>query len=300
MTVDRLGWILALFAEVSLSVTSPLTRVAVLAGMNPTTLVLARLWIASVLLVSTIALTDPSQFKMDRRGLILCCIAGLANSVSMLCFAWSLTRLNASISMMISSTTPLVVLGMLALRGERFTHRDIARLVLGLGGVYLLIGPGGEVDVLGIILVTISVFTFSIQIVIAQWFLKSYDARRVALYIVLTMTIIISSWWTVQGVGWHSPELAGWLAVGVLAVVCTYLARLAFYAAVARIGGGQTSLFAPLRILLAVTWSILFLHERLTAIQWLGSGLILTSALLAIERLGLMRRHLRWRAGMRP
>lgn len=47
---------------------------------------------------------------------------------------------------MLLSTTPLAVLVILALLGERFTKRNLLRLGLGLGGVYLVVGPGGNVD----------------------------------------------------------------------------------------------------------------------------------------------------------
>jgi drug/metabolite transporter (DMT)-like permease len=41
-----------------------------------------------------------------------------------------------------------------------------------------------------------------------------------------------------------------------------------------------------LETLLTVIWSTLFLHERLTPLQWVGGALIMVSALLAIQRLG--------------
>jgi len=80
--------------------------------------------------------------------------------------------------------------------------------------------------------------------------------------------------------------MGGWLAVIALAIVSTYIARLAFFAAVGAIGGAQVSLLGPVETLLSVTWSVLFLQERLTLWQWLGGGLILISALLAVQRLG--------------
>jgi drug/metabolite transporter (DMT)-like permease len=66
-------------------------------------------------------------------------------------------------------------------------------------------------------------------------------------------------------------------------------------AAINRIGSGQMALLTPLETLLTVTWSMLFLDERLTTIQWVGGGLILASALLAIQRLGRAQWPPRWR-----
>lgn len=93
----------------------------------------------------------------------------------------------------------------------------------------------------------------------------------------------------------HASARGGWAAILVLAVVSTYLARLAFFGSIARIGGAQTALLTPLEILLTITWSVIFLGERLTPVQWLGGLLILGSAMLAIQRLGRVRGPLRWR-----
>jgi drug/metabolite transporter (DMT)-like permease len=43
------------------------------------------------------------------------------------------------------------------------------------------------------------------------------------------------------------------------------------------------SLIMPLETMLSVTWSMLFLGEKLLQWQWLGAGLILISALLAAK-----------------
>jgi drug/metabolite transporter (DMT)-like permease len=68
----------------------------------------------------------------------------------------------------------------------------------------------------------------------------------------------------------------------VLAVVSTYFARLALFAAIARIGSGQTALLWPLQTLGAIVLSVIFLQERLTPIQWVGGFLVLGSTFLAL------------------
>lgn len=59
--------------------------------------------------------------------------------------------------------------------------------------------------------------------------------------------------------------------------------------------GGQMALLTPIETLLTVVWSILFLNERLSALQWIGGILILISAVLAIQCINLGRRRPRWR-----
>jgi drug/metabolite transporter (DMT)-like permease len=296
---DWLGWTLAILATVAFSIAAPVARSAIVSGMDPTLLLMMRLLLAVPLLAGFTAFTSPDRLKVDRRALQLNMFVGSVGSIGMLLFFWSLARLDASVASMTLSIVPLVVLLLLALRGEKFTHRNLVRVALGLSGIYLLIGPGGQVDPIGVALVFVAVILFAVQLVFTQWFLQAYDARTIALFITVAMTIVVICTWVAQGATWHDPGLNGWLAIGALAVVSTCLARIAFYGAIRQVGSGQMALLMPLETLLTVIWSVLFLHERLSPVQWLGGVLILTSALLAIRRLGRARWRPRWRAWVR-
>lgn len=298
------GWTMALGSTLAFSIAPPVAKAAISAGFDSTTLLTARLIISTLLIGGSVILTTPGRLAVDRRGIFICGLAGLSNGIGMLTFFWALDRLPASITSMLFSVSPLAVLAMLALRGERFTYRHYVRLALGLGGVYLLIGPGdastGSIDWLGVLLVLITIASFAIHLSLIQWFLQGYDAQTVTLYVVATMTVVAIIFWLGQGAEWHNPGWSGWLAVLVLALVSTYLARLGLFAAVRSLGSGQMALMLPLETLLSVLWSMLFLHERLSLWQWLGGLLILLSAALAIKRLRLARRRPRWRVWWRP
>ena len=82
----------------------------------------------------------------------------------------------------------------------------------------------------------------------------------------------------------------GALALGALAT------RAGAIGAIRYIGSGQLALLTPLSAFLAVVWSMLFLSEQFSLVQWLGGLLIITSAFLAIRR---MRRARRFRWGWR-
>jgi len=289
------GWALALFASFAFSFAAPIARGVILTGMDSTTLLVLRLWLAMAFFGLTIVVTNPRLFRVSRQILLVTLVAGATNGVGMLFFFWALERVEASMASMIISLIPLLVLSLLALRGERFTYRHLIRLALGLGGVYLLIGPGGTVDSRGILLLVIAIFCFSCQIVLLQWYLKGQDFRSVSFYIALGMALVIGLYWLTQGVAWQSPPLQSWLLIFALAFLSTFLARLTFVAAVDRIGGGQMTLLTPTETLLTVCWSLIFLHERFTPLQWLGGTLVLSSALLAVQRLHLAKWRPRWR-----
>jgi drug/metabolite transporter (DMT)-like permease len=213
----------------------------------------------------------------------------------MVSFFWALTKVDASVAAMVFALSPLAVLALLALRGEKFTRRHTVRIVLGLSGVYLLIGPGGNVNWLGVGLVCLAITSYAIHLSLIQWYLRDYDARTVTLYVIAGMSITSIIFWSFQGIEWQDPGWSGWLAIISLAVVSTYLARLTMFAAIRSIGSGQIALLAPTETLLTVIWSMIFLQERLTPWQWVGGLLILTSALLAIVRLNRARWRPRWR-----
>ena len=291
----RTGWTMAMVATIAFSTSAPVAKVAFSMGLDPTSLLTVRWLMATLLLSGTIAVSSPSRLRPEPKAVLMLGAAGLAFGVTSLSFFWSLTRIDVSIASMIFSLYPLVVLGLLALQGEKFTHRNTIRLALGLGGVYLLIGPGGQVDLLGALLVLFSCCTFSVYLVMMQLYLRDYEARTVTLYVVGTMSLFTLGWWLVQGAQWSDPGWQGWLAIGVLVLVGTYLAQLAVFAAVRSIGSAQMALLGPLETLLTVIWSLLFLQERLSVVQWAGGGLILFGAGLAGPRL----HRIRWRPRLR-
>lgn len=280
------GWLAALGSTVAFSIAPVITTAVFATGASPNVVIAVRLLLTMVLLLTTLAAASPARLRIDRRGLLITLGAGLATGVSLLLFFWSLTRLDTSVAAMLFSLYPLVVLGLLALRGEKLTYRHAVRLLLGLAGVYLLIGAGGRVDVLGVVLVVTAVLTASLQTVFIQWFLQGYNGLTITLYMVAGMTVVAAGWWGLQGPPWTPLAWQAWLGIAVLAVVCTYLSRVLMFTALQRLGGSQVTLLVPLETLLTVLWSVLFLGERLTPVQLAGSGLILVSAALAARRLG--------------
>ncbi len=273
----------------------PLIRAAIDWGLDPTTLAMARNLIGVMLLSAALGVAAPAHFRIDRHGLLFAGLAGLLSGIAVLAFSWALTRVSASIASMLSSISPLFVLLLLALRGEKFTYRNTLRMALGIGGIYLLIGPGGQVDGWGVLLVLLAVLINSGHMVITQWFLRDYNTWQVTVYHFTGTASAISALWLVQGAEWHVPGPVSWLFIGVLALV-SLVTRVAVIGAIHYIGSGQVALLRPLSALLAVVWSMLFLSEQFSLVQWLGGLLIITSALLAIRR---MRRARRFRRGWR-
>jgi drug/metabolite transporter (DMT)-like permease len=151
------------------------------------------------------------------------------------------------------------------------------------------------VDGWGVLLVLFAVFVTAGQLVMIQWFLRDYDTWQVTVYHFTGATLAVSALWLLQGVEWHVPGPVGWLFIGALTLLGLTV-RAAAIGAIRYIGSGQLALFTPLSAFLSVVWSMLFLSEQFSLVQWLGGLLIIISALLAIRR---MRRARRFRRGWR-
>jgi len=278
------GWALALASTLASSIVTPMSRGIIVAGVDPITLLLLRLSIAVMCMGVTLAVTQPHHFRISPQGFWRIVGVGLVAGVEICCFFSALAYVDASMSAMIKSTQPLVVLLLLTLGGERLTGQHLMRLALAMGGIYLLVGPGGTVAPIGLLLLLLSLLFYGAQLVFIQWWLSSYSPHTVAFYLSSVMTVVITGWWWIKGVGWHDPGPTGWTVILILAVISTWFARLALFGAIARIGSGQIAMLWPLQTLLIIVLSVLFLDERLSAVQWAGGALILVSAALAAQR----------------
>ena len=279
-----MGWSMALASTGAAALVTPLVRGAVSGGMDPLALLLARLGIATALLAATLALTQPSLLRMDRELAGRVALVGGIAGVEICCFFLSLAWIDSSMSAMLKSVQPLVVLLLLTLGGERLTGRNLLRLAVAAVGIYLLVGPSGQLSSLGLILTGLSILLYAIYLVMLQWRLLGYDPRTVTLYLLVVMTLVVAIFWLAQGATWSDPGVRGWSAILIMALFSTYFARIAQFVAMRRIGGGQIALLWPVQTLLIILLSVLFLHERLSLVQWAGGALVLVSAGLAIQR----------------
>ena len=278
------GWALALATTLFFSIGPVTTKFIIDSGVEPVTMMVLRYVASTLLLVSTVGIKSPV-------------LAGLIFSGSFFLFASALVRISASVSSMIVAIYPLFVLVILALRGEKFTYRNLIRMGLGLLGIYFLIGLSGRVDLIGAMMVLGTALTYAIYLFVIQS-LKDYDGQTVMLYIFATISLVSVGLWFSQSNGWRMPSAAGWLGIGVLVIFTTYLAQLCLFAAVRLIGSGQMAMLYPVEVLLTITWAALFLGEHLTITQGIGGVLIFGSLLLALKRLG-RARYYSWRPRLR-
>ena len=292
----RLGWFFAIVATIAYSTNAPIARGVILAGMSPVTLLSGRFLLAVLLYSVTLSVLPVRNASggrpLDRFGFWVGVGSGMINGFMMTAFFTVLETVSASIASMSSvALIQLFTLGLLFLRGEPITLRHSLRWLVGMAGLYMVIGLGGSADAFGLLLLVISSILYSIHMVSVQWFLKPYNTWTITSLLVISATIAIIIVWVVTGAETYVPAPTGWIAILFLGVFATYIGRILTYSAISRIGSGQFVLLTPLETSLTILWSVIFLGERLTTLQWLGTFFILMSILLAADAV--------WRFGQR-
>ena len=265
-----------------------LGKLAFQAGVDPTTLVAMRTALAAGLLWLFYLLFWRKYTVINWRDLAGCVGMGIANGVGSILYYNGLSRMDASLAHLLYSMYPFWVFIFLSAAGHPISRMSVVRLGLALVSVLLLTWQGGAlVDPLGVTLMIGAGALYGFHLVLGQWTLADVDPRTVTLYVLTTMSLVVGIPFLLQGGPIEPVSAEGWVAILLVAIFPTALARLLVFAGLRRIGGMQTALLALAEPLVAVVLAFALLGESFTPQQWIGAGLFLVSVLLIRRDTGL-------------
>jgi drug/metabolite transporter (DMT)-like permease len=217
-----------------------------------------------------------------------CVGMGVANGAGSLLYYNGLSRMDASLAHLLYSMYPFWVFIFLSAAGHPISRMSVARLGLALLSVFLLIWQGGGlVDPLGVTLLIGAGALYGFHLVLGQWTLADVDPRTVTLYGLTTMSLVVGIPYLWRGGQVAAISNDGLVAILLVALFPTALARLLVFAGLRRIGGMQTALLALAEPLVAVVLAFALLGESFTVQQWIGASLFLVSVLLIRRDTGL-------------
>jgi len=274
---QRRGIIYTILASFFLGWAPILGKIAYSDEVTPYTLVAFRTIAAAALLWIIFPLFWPREIAINWRSLLGCVGVGVVNGLGSLLYYTSLARLDASLASLLNTLYPLWVVLFLFAAGQPLTWLTLARLGLAMVGVYLLTRTRpGELDWMGVVLMIASAMTYGWHLVLGQWVLADVPARTASLYILTTMAGVVGAAWLLQGRPLESIRSTGWITILALGLT-TALSRLTMFSALERLGGIETSIAGLLELLVSLMLALLLLGERLTAVQWMGGGLLVVS-----------------------
>jgi drug/metabolite transporter (DMT)-like permease len=279
--VSRRGW--WLFAAMSLIWGIPYLLIKVAdGGVAPPVLVLARVAIgAALLLPIAIRRRELASLLPYWRWLVLFAVVEIITPWLLLSEAE--TRLSSSLSGLLIASVPILVAVIGRLTGglDRLTPVRWAGLFVGLGGVALLVaGSGTRGDASSVAEVLGVALCYSIGPLIAARKLSELPSLGMTAACLAFATVVYAP---IAAVTWPHKLPSGTVLASLagLAVVCTALAFVLFFALIGEVGPARASVITYVNPAVAVALGVLALGERLTTTMAVAFVLILGGSVLA-------------------
>ncbi|HWQ83258.1 MAG TPA: DMT family transporter [Anaerolineales bacterium] len=255
---------------------------AIQAGMAPFAVVAIRTSAAALLLLLVVVLFFRRYLYIYPAGMLICFLAGGINGIGSLFYYSALGRLDASLGQLLYALYPLFLVLWLTMTGKRISYITILRLGLAIPAVILLSQTDTQtIDWIGIAQMLIAAALYALHLPVNQHVLYDMPAPTVTLYTLIAMSLVVVPAYFINGIS--SLPALGAISMPVIGLtLVTFFSRLTLFQGVKNIGGMQTAILGLGELLVTVLFAHLWLDERLTVAQWVGTGLLLVSLGLVI------------------
>ncbi len=279
--MSRRGW--WLFAAMGLIWGVPylLIKVAV-GGVAPPVLVLARVSIAAaILLPLAIRRRELAVLRPHWRWLAVFAVVEII--VPWLLLTEAETKLASSLSGLLVAAVPIIVAVLARFTGskDRMSVIRWVGLLIGLGGVALLLGPGAPHGETGQVFEVLGVAVcYAIGPLVASRKLSELPSLSMTAVCLAFAAVVYAP---LAAVTWPSavPAAKVFWAIAGLAVVCTAVAFIGFFALIGEVGPARATVITYVNPAVAVVLGALVLSERITLAMVGAFALILGGSVLA-------------------
>jgi drug/metabolite transporter (DMT)-like permease len=194
-------------------------------------------------------------------------------------------HLDSSLAGLLVAAVPLfgVVLGRLAGDHEPVSRRRLAGLLIGIGGVASLVGLQlGDIDMVAVLQVLLVAVGYAAGPLVLSRRLSDLPSIAVVATS-LTITAVVYAPFALTSHPAHVSAEVVW-SVLTLAIVCTALAFLVFFALIADIGPVRATVITYVNPAVAIALGVMVLGEPLTVGMLVGFPLVIIGSVLATTR----------------
>ena len=287
--MSRRGWVLFTAMSVIWGVPYLLIKVVDDGGVSVPVLVFARVGVgAALLLPVALRRRQLSALRPYWRWLAVFAVVEIIAPWFFLSDAER--HLSSSLSGLLIASVPIIGAVLVRLTGdtERLTPVRLGGLLLGLGGVALLVGPGANGrDWWSIIEALLTALGYAIGPLVVNRKLKDAPNPGVIAVCLTAATVVYAP---AAALTWPDtmPSARVLAALAALAVVCTAVAFLLFFRLIAEVGPARATVITYVNPAVAVALGVSVLGEPLTPEIVAAFALILAGSVLA-TRPGLRR-----------
>ena len=272
-------------------------------GASPLTVAEIRLTVGAVVVAVIIRLSPTARSQNRFADIRPWIVRGVPLSLLMavgpfLLLAVAERHVASGTASILYSTAPLwagiclLVAARLWSSSDRLPRGGFAGLLIGAAGVWIFVGPtnGGSVE--GELLVLLSALSYSAAGVYAQHVFRGAPSHAAALLATSNGAVIA---FPLGVAGWiaHPPTSSALLASAAAGGLPNGVAYVAYFTLVRTIGFARSVTITYLLPIVALTFGVIFLDERVFARELAGLALVLVGVAAVNGQLPLLRR-LRW------
>ncbi len=280
------GWVLFAAMSIIWGIPYLLIKIAV-EGVSVPVLVLARTAIGAAVLLP-LALSRPAWAPVLKHWKPVLAFAFFEMIAAWLLLSDAERYLTSSLTGLLIAAAPIIAAVLDRFTGgeRRLGIKRIAGLGVGLAGVAVLAGPelggGSAWPVIEVLLVATC---YAIAPLVAARYLADVPTLQLTAACLGVAALVYAA---PAAATWpdETPSTQVLLALAALAVVCTALAFLVFFALIREVGASRALVFTYVNPAVALFAGVLVLNEPVTHWHLAGLALILTGSVLATRRSG--------------
>jgi drug/metabolite transporter (DMT)-like permease len=216
----------------------------------------------------------------------------MGNTLYQLFFIYGLEATKAgNVALLMSAASVFTALFSRALGHEKLTPLVWGGILISLGGVFAILIESGEFNVgvgslKGDLLVLIATVCWSSYVVLSKKYMDRFPPLVLTGYTLLagSFVLLLISLPSIATEDWGAVTWRGYLALGYSSLFAIAVGYALWFYAVDRIGSTKTAIYGNLIPFFGVSLAWLLLGERVTLLQLLGGGLIVTG--IYLSRLG--------------
>ena len=253
----------------------------------PVTLLALRYIVAIPVLFVILALRGRLT-RMTRKDVMIAAAIGVTGYFMSFCLQMlGISRLTGSISSLLGAMNPIFipVLASFYLK-EELTRSKVLCVAVSMLGVVMIIGVNGTVDILGALLMVVSVFLWSTTSIIIRRISGKYDPMQIAMLGMVFALPLTGAWAALElKTAAFSLPLESLLAVLFMGIVGTAVAHTLWNTSLSLMDASFCSMFYPMQPLVSSVLGVLILGETVT-LNFVVGGIVICCGIVAAVRTG--------------
>ena len=256
-------------------------RLLIIEGMEPLQIVSMRMLLAAVF-IAPFFFMKMKKYSFYDHGFSFLLIGLLNTALPFTLFAFASVNLGAGALSILQATVPiLTALILFSLYKGEYSHFKLLGVLIGFSGLFLLVGPSGELDLFSSILCVIASLSYAIAGIYLSKTPDFMSNSFIGMGSIIVGAILLLPFIFNYYDGYVSLSSKAWLYLALLGVINTSLAYVIFIKLIKRIGPINASFVTYLVPVSSISLGIVVLDEIFTLEMLAGSLLIFLGVFFA-------------------